>query len=566
MRVIMAKPRTAITDTRDAQRFPTLDPLQIGRLGRFGETRQFGAGEYLSRAGEVGFGMLVIIFGHVVITQRDGSAERGPIVTHGPGSFTGELAQLSGRPSLVDAQARDPVEALILPPETLRNVLVEEADLGELIMRALMLRRVRLLREGIGGPVIVGSAANGDVLRLEGFLARNAHPHQRVDADTDQAAQAIIERFSLPPEQLPIVLCPNGQILRNPSESELARCIGMVRSIDDTRVYDVAIVGAGPAGLAAAVYAGSEGLAAIVLECRSFGGQAGASARIENYLGFPTGISGLALMARAHNQAQKFGVEMAIPDEAVELHRAYSDQPFVIDLANKERVKARSVVIATGARYRRLAVENLAAFEGTSIHYWASPLEARLCSGEEVGLVGAGNSAGQAAVYLSTHVAKVWLLARGRNLEATMSRYLIERITAQPNIELVFETEVNALEGEAGALQAISCRNRSGVTSRIAIRHLFLFIGAEPNTDWLTASGLALDAKGFVRTGEQAAAGKMPLDTSLAGVFAIGDVRSGSTKRLAAAVGEGAQVISTIHGYLAQTGLEPVIIERSVRV
>jgi thioredoxin reductase (NADPH) len=565
-KALIAKLMESIIDTRDAQRFPTLDRSEIGRLRRFGQMRSFAEGEYLSRTGEIGLGMLVIISGHVAVTQHDGPTGRGPIVTHGPGAFTGELAQLSGRPSLVDAQAQDPVQALILPPQQLRNVLVEEADLGERIMRALILRRVGLLQEGIGGPVIVGRGVNGDVLRLEGFLASNAHPYQRLDPDTDQAAQAIIERFSLTPQQLPIVLCPNGQLLHNPSESELGRCLGMVRSIDETRVYDVAIVGAGPAGLAAAVYAGSEGLATIVLECRSFGGQAGASARIENYLGFPTGISGRALMGRANSQAQKFGVEMAIPDQAAGLHRAGPDQPFVIDLVNQERVKARTVVIATGARYRRLAVENLAAFEGTSVHYWASPLEARLCCGEEVALVGAGNSAGQAAVYLATQVAKVRLLARGKNLEASMSRYLIERIRAQPNIELAFETEVSALEGEAGELRAIVCRSRSGATTRIPIRHLFLFIGAEPNTDWLSASGLALDDKGFVRTGAQAAADKIQLQTSLSGVFAIGDVRSGSTKRVAAAVGEGAQVIATIHGYLAQIGLEPIFNELQRRV
>jgi len=549
--------RPSTLDTRNAQRFPTLNRSEIARLVRFGQMRSFAGGEYLSRTGEIGLGMFVIISGHVAVTQHDGPMGRGPIVTHGPGAFTGELAQLSGRPSLVDSQAKDPVQALILPPQQLRNVLVEEADLGELIMRALILRRVVLLQEGIGGPVIVGRAVNGDVLRLEGFLSSNSHPYQRLDPDTDQAARAIIERFSLTPEQLPIVLCPSGQFLRNPSESELGRCLGMVRSIDETRVYDVAIVGAGPAGLAAAVYAGSEGLATIVLECRSFGGQAGASARIENYLGFPTGISGRALMARANSQAQKFGVEMAIPDQATNLHRPGPDQPFVIDLVNKERVKARTVVIATGARYRRLAVENLAAFEGTSVHYWASPLEARLCSGEEVALVGAGNSAGQAAVYLAAQVTRVWLLARGRSLEASMSRYLIERIRAQSNIELAFETEVCALEGEAGALQAIICRDRSGVATRLAVRHLFVFIGAEPNTDWLSASGLALDAKGFVHTGAQAAAAKMPLQTNLSGVFAIGDVRCDSTKRVAAAVGEGAQVIASIHGYLARAGLEP---------
>ena len=501
----MARPRQSVFDTRYEQMFPTLEPSEIGRLLRFGQMRSFADHEYLSRTGETGFGMFVVISGHVVITQHDSPVGRAPIVTHGPGAFSGELAQLSGRPSLVDAQAEGPVEALIVAPQKLRNVLVEEADLGERIMRTLILRRVGLIQEGIGGPVIVGRAGNGDVLRLEGFLASNGHPHQRLDPDTDQPAQAIIERFSLTPAQLPIVLCPNGQLLRNPSEDALARCIGMVRSVDAAMVYDVAIVGAGPAGLAAAVYAGSEGLAAIVLECRSFGGQAGASARIENYLGFPTGISGLALMARAYNQAQKFGVEMAIPDQAVRLRRVAPDQPFVLDLANDERVSARTIVIATGARYRRLAVENLTAFEGTSVHYWASPLEARLCSGEEVALVGAGNSAGQAAVYLATQASKVWLLVRGSGLQASMSRYLIERIAAQPNIEVLSETAVSALEGDAGALQVIKWRDRSGVETSKPIRHLFLFIGAEPNTHWLCASGLELDPKGFVRTGGTAA-------------------------------------------------------------
>ncbi|HEX4025840.1 MAG TPA: FAD-dependent oxidoreductase [Steroidobacteraceae bacterium] len=552
--------------------FPTLEPSEMGRLLRFGQMRSFADGEYLARTGEIGLGMFVVISGHVVITQHDSPVGRAPIVTHGPGAFSGELAQLSGRPSLVDAQAEGPVEALIVAPQKLRNVLVEEADLGERIMRTLILRRVGLIQEGIGGPVIVGRAGNGDVLRLEGFLASNGHPHRRLDPDTDQAAQAIIERFSLTPGQLPIVLCPNGRLLRNPSEDELARCIGMVRSVDEAMVYDVAIVGPGPAGLAAAVYAGSEGLTAIVLECRSFGGQAGASARIENYLGFPTGISGLALMARAYNQAQKFGVEMAIPDQAIRLRSVAPEQPFVLDLANDERVSARTVVIATGARYRRLAIENLAAFEGTSVHYWASPLEARLCSGEEVALVGGGNSAGQAAVYLATQASKVWLLVRGSGLQAGMSSYLIERITAQPNIEVLPQTQVIALEGAVGgggALRAIKWRDRSGTETSKLMRHLFLFIGAEPNTDWLSASGLALDAKGFVCTGGTAVAAQQPLEANVPGVFAIGDVRSGSTKRVAAAVGEGAQVIATIHGHLARSGragLQPIIGEPARRI
>jgi thioredoxin reductase (NADPH) len=366
-----------------------------------------------------------------------------------------------------------------------------------------------------------------------------------LDPDSDPAARSIIARMTAKPEDIPVVLCPNGMVLRNPSEEELARCIGLVGAIDGTKLYDVAICGAGPAGLAAAVYAGSEGLSAIVLDCRAFGGQAGASARIENYLGFPTGISGMALMARAFNQAQKFGVEMAIPDEVRRLTR--DGDGFVLELSNEERVRTRSVVIATGARYRRPGLDNLSEFDGTSVHYWASPLEAKLCAKQEVALIGAGNSAGQAAVYLSAHAAKVWLLAR-RNLDATMSRYLIDRIAAQPNIEVLTGTEVTGLEGQGGALEAIRWRDSAGQEEQCRIQHLFLFIGAEPNTDWLKASGMRLCPKGFIGTGD----GGHPLETNIPGVFAIGDVRNGSVKRVAAAVGEGAQVVAALHAYLAK--------------
>jgi thioredoxin reductase (NADPH) len=319
----------------------------------------------------------------------------------------------------------------------------------------------------------------------------------------------------------------------------------------------VVVVGAGPAGLAAAVYAGSEGLSVLALDCRAFGGQAGASARIENYLGFPTGITGIALMARAYNQAQKFGVETAIPDEVTGLDAGRDPDTggLILKLSNGERVSARSVVIASGARYRRLAVEGLESFEGTSAHYWASPLEAKLCSGQEVGLVGAGNSAGQAAVYLASQVAKVWLLVRGRDLAASMSRYLVDRIAGLANVEVLTQTNITALAGHNGMLESIRWR-RGGAGEEIQrpIRHLFLFIGAEPNTDWLSGSGVALDPKGFVLTG----AGRQPLETSRAGVFAIGDVRSGSVKRVAAAVGEGAQVVATLHAALAAGSQDPL--------
>jgi len=561
----MATPARPTIETRYAQMFPTLEPAEIERLRRFGETRTYRAGETLVVTGDVSPGMFVVLGGEVAITQHSALGRDEPIVTHGPGGFMGELAQLSGRPSLVDARATKAVEAIVISSPKLREVLVAEAELGERIMRALILRRVGLVEAGASGPVIVGRADDGDVLRLAGFLARNGHPHKTLDPETDSCARTLRDRFHLEPSELPIVLCPNGQMLRNPTEGDLARCLGLVRAIDPTKVYDVAVIGAGPAGLAAAVYGASEGLSVIVLDCRAFGGQAGASARIENYLGFPTGIGGMVLMARAYNQAAKFGAEMAIPDEVVRLQcdAAPDGSRFQLGLANGEQVRTRTVVIASGARYRRLDVGNLAEFEGSSVHYWASPLEGKLCVGQEIALVGAGNSAGQAAVFLASQVRKVWLLARGPSLEASMSRYLVDRIAGLPNVEVLLRTEVSALEGQGGTLEAIRWRHLpSGEETRRPIRHLFLFIGADPNTDWLSQSDVALDAKGFVRTDADLGDGHRPLQTSRKGVFAIGDVRAGSTKRVAAAVGEGAQVIGTIHALLADADDRATVVAR----
>jgi len=542
--------QSATIDTRSAQMFPTLTPAEIERMRRFGTPQSFAAGDALMRIGETGRGLTVILSGEVAITGRDEHGNPQLIVTHHAGSFMGELAQLSGRPSLVDASATEPVEALAIAPERLRALLVAEAELGEQIMRALILRRVGLLETGAGGPVVLGPAENGDVLRLEGFLARNGHPHRRLDPAEDAEARALVERFHIGPGQLPIVLCPGGQILRNPTERELARCIGLVGPIDPDHIYDLAVVGAGPAGLATAVYAASEGLSVLVLDCRSFGGQAGASNRIENYLGFPTGVTGMALMARAYNQAQKFGVEMAIPDEVVRL-APNGDGPLRLGVGADEEVRARAVVVASGARYRRLEVDGIEAFEASSVHYWATPLEGRLCSGQEVVLVGAGNSAGQAVVYLAAQVAKVWMIVRGESLEASMSRYLVERIMSLPNVEVVTEAQVSRVEGEHGVLDAVTW-TAGGAETRRRIAHLFLFIGAEPNTDWLAGSGVELDDKGFVAT-----AGKGSLQTSRPGVYAIGDVRAGSVKRVAAAVGEGAQVVAALHSFLASEHAPP---------
>ncbi len=549
-----------IYGTRRHQMFPVLDPFEIERVRRFGETRRYDADGALILAGDAGRGLTIILSGEVDVSKRPHSGPREIITTHGPGAFLGELAQLVGRPALTDAHARGAVEALLIAPDRLRALLMAEADLGERIMRALILRRVGLLETGVGGPIIIGRAGNGDVLRLEDFLARNSHPHLILDPDIDSEARALIERFHIDPGHLPVVLCPSGQILRNPGESELARCIGLVGPIDPDRLYDVAIIGAGPSGLAASVYAASEGLAVLVCDRRAFGGQAGASSRIENYLGFPTGITGHALMARAYNQARKFGVEMAIPDEVASLRRGPDEGRFVLTLSDGEQVMARSVVIASGARYRRPRIENLDMFEGSSVHYWASPLEGKLCSGQEVALVGGGNSAGQAVVYLASHAAKVWVLVRGTDLAASMSRYLVDRIAGLANVEIVTDAQVSELEGEDGMLRAVHWRHgASGEVVTRPIGHLFLFIGAEPNTDFLSESGVTLDAKGFVMTGDTAG-GRGQLETSLQGVFAIGDVRASSVKRVAASVGEGAQVVAALHGFLSTTEAERSVI------
>jgi len=542
----MTDTRDDILATRGAQMFPRLTEAELTRLARFGESHSYKAGDYLVRVGEVGPGLMLILSGSVEVIRHDGVG-RARITIHERGNFMGELAQLSGRPYLVDEQAMTDVEAVAIAPDRLRAMMIAEADLGEKIMRALILRRVGLIETGTG-PIVVGDEHDSDVLRLINFLRRNGHPYKSLDPAEDNCARTLVERFEVTPEEMPIVLCPGGQLLRNPSESQLARCVGLLGPIDEKRLYDLVVVGAGPAGLATSVYAASEGLSVLTIDCRSFGGQAGASARIENYLGFPTGISGMALMGRAFSQAQKFGVEVAIPDEAVKLE--CGNEPCHIQLATGERIQARSVVLAMGARYRRLDVDRLDEFEGASVHYWASPLEADLCANSDVALVGGGNSAGQAVVFLAGRTRRVTLMAR-RPLGETMSQYLVERIRSLPNVEVVIGCEVSGLEGSNGELTAIRCRNRkTGNETRREVRYLFSFIGAEPNTDWLRSSGIRLDERAFVLTGEDAGA-DFPLETSRRGIFAVGDVRSSSVKRVAASVGDGAQVVAAIHKYLA---------------
>src|SRR5258707_1163791 len=548
--------RLAAAFPRREQTFPALTPQEIARMRRFGDIRTYKHGETLFETGKPGPGMFVILSGHVAITQRDGLGHVSPVIEQGPGQFLAEIGQLSGRAALVDGHAEGDVETLLIPPERLRALLVAEADLGERIMRALILRRVSLIQGGVGGPVLIGPPNSRGVIRLQGFLTRNGSPHHLLDPERDHVAAELIERYSPSPTDWPLVVAPDGTVLRNPSESELARAMGMLRAIAKDKVYDVAVVGSGPAGLSTAVYAASEGLSVAVCDARAFGGQVGASARIENYLGFPTGISGLALTARAFNQAQKFGADIMIPIEVKSLDCSRDDGAFGLKLDDGGVLRARSIVVASGARYRRPEIESLADFEGRGVWYWASPIEARLCTEQEIVLVGGGNSAGQAAVFLARHARKVYMVIRGGGLGASMSRYLIERVEATPNIELVFNTEVVALEGMADAsLERVRWRSRlSGDDSTIEIRNLFLFVGADPATGWLDGCGVTLDRGGFVVTGAQSEQNQgrpVPLlETSVPGVFAVGDVRSGSVKRVGGAIGEGAQVVAALHGFL----------------
>jgi thioredoxin reductase (NADPH) len=541
---------------RYEQTFPALTPQEIERMRRFGEIRTYKDGERLFETGKPGPGMFVLLSGHVAITQRDGLGHISPVIDQGPGQFLAEIGQLSGRVALVDGHAEGEVETLLIPPDKLRALLVAEAILGERIMRALILRRVNLIQGGVGGPVLIGPSNSPSVARLQNFLSRNGFPQHLLDPASDHDAAELITRYSPLVDDWPLVVTIDGTVLRNPSESDLARALGMIGGPRGDKIYDAAIVGCGPAGLATAVYAASEGLSVAVLDSRAYGGQAGASARIENYLGFPTGISGQALAGRAFSQAQKFGADIMIPISARSLDCQRRDGVFKLALEGEDELRARAIVVASGARYRRPEVENLDKFEGRGVWYWASPIEARLCFEQEVALVGGGNSAGQAAVFLSGHARKVTMIIRGGGLGASMSRYLIERIEATPNIELLFNTEVVALEGGHDAsLERVRWRSRlSGEEATADIRNLFLFVGADPATGWLDGCGVTLDRGGFVVTGAQSDLNlgrpRSQLETSVPGVFAVGDVRSGSVKRVGGAIGEGAQVVAALHGFL----------------
>jgi len=535
--------------TRQHQMFPVLDPMQVETARRFasGPERRFEPGEVVYGIGEQGVPTWLVLEGGIDVSRRHGLNEDTAYTTYHTGQFSGEINQLAGRPTIARASASaEGCTALPFDPAHLRALMIGSADVGEIVMRALILRRVELLEDSGAGTILIGRRGSPELVRLQGFLARSAYPNLVLDAENDPEGRAFVERMGVLPEELPLVVCPDGDMLRNPGELELATCLGMMPEFRTDTPYDVAIVGAGPAGLAAAVYAASEGLSVVVLDERSTGGQAGASARIENYLGFPTGISGRALAGRAFNQAIKFGAEIASPLRVESLD--CSEGNLALELVDGQRIGARAIVIASGARYRRPAVEGLEMFEGNGVSYWASPIEARLCAGEEIALVGGGNSAGQAIAFLAPQVKRLHLFVR-RPLAETMSQYLIERIAALGNVDIHVGCEVVGLEGDAqSGLRAATFRKvAAGTTHRCELRHVFLFIGADPNGDWLQGC-VDTDDKGFVMTG----GGTRPLETSRRGIFAIGDVRAGSTKRVAAAVGEGAAVVAQIHAMLAE--------------
>jgi thioredoxin reductase (NADPH) len=536
---------------REEQMFPTLTAAQIAAARRFasGEPQRFEAGTEMFGIGVRNTPAWLVLEGSIDVLRRDGLGHESAIVTHHAGQISGEISQLGGRSSLAAGVAgKQGCLAVPFDAAHLRALLIGSADLGELLMRAFILRRVGLINADNVGSILVGTPDHPDLVRLTGFLTRNGYPHSTIDIDSDEGHE-LIDRLAVQLDDLPLMICPNGTVLKQPSDRDAAICLGMTPELDPNKIYDVVVTGAGPAGLATAVYGASEGLSVLVLDTRAFGGQAGASARIENYLGFPTGISGQALAGRAYTQATKFGAELAIPLSAAHLHcddDARKDG-FRLDLDNGMTVKAKTVVIASGARYRRPDVDKLEELEGAGISYWASPIEAKLCAGEEIALVGGGNSAGQACVFLAPQVDKLNMIVR-RPLEDTMSKYLIDRIKALPNVELHVGKEVVALDGDrASGLQGVTFRcTTTGGEHHCELNHLFLFIGADPNTDWLDGC-VDLDDKGFVVTGKH---GGAPLETSRKGVFAAGDVRCGSTKRVAAAVGEGAAVIAQIHAYL----------------
>ena len=534
---------------RKEQMFPRLSPEMVQRIAAYGQEEFVPAGTLLFERGQRGADFFLVLDGLVEVFETDKFGHANVFTIHAARQFSGEMNLFNQRSILASARAACDSKVVRVRSEDFRRMVASEADISEIIMRAFILRRVGLIRQGLGGVVLVGPGHSADTLRLERFLVRNGYPHKLIDTEVDPDAGGFVACFQLTSEQLPVVICPERCFLQNPSNAELADELGLTETIDPQRVYDVVVVGAGPAGLAAAVYAASEGLSTLVVEGMAPGGQAGTSSKIENYLGFPTGISGQALAGRAQAQAQKFGARLAISRQAASVD--CSEQPFRLQLDDGQRVTARAVIVATGARYRKLDVPGYARFEGAGIHYAATAMEGQLCKNEEVVVVGGGNSAGQAAVFLAGIAAHVHVLVRSDGLAATMSDYLVQRIARSSSITLHTRSEIIGLEGDE-RLRQVTWRHRdTGELTTRPVGNMFVMIGAEPCTEWLKDC-LALDDKGFVRTGRCAEGHLLesPFATTKPGIFAVGDVRSGSVKRVASSVGEGSVVIQAVHRYL----------------
>ena len=549
------------TPDRQAEAFPVLSPAQIDRIRPYGTARTVRAGEILFVPGEVGMPCFVVLSGklEILVTQLSGEQV---LVTFGPGGFSGEMVLISGARSLSRGRVAEPGEFLELSADALHSLIARDAELSDIFMRAFIQRRLALITGGMGNVVILGSRYSANTLRLREFLTRNGHPHSYVDLDKDATAQELLDRFKLTIDEIPVVICGGKAVLRNPTTQRLAECLGLSGTADESRIHDVAIVGAGPAGLAAAVYAASEGLDAVVIETDFPGGQAGSSSKIENYLGFPTGISGLDLTGRAVVQAEKFGARMMVGQRVVQIN--CDQRPYQLSLENGSIVNARSIIIAAGAQYNTPNVANLKQFEGQGIYYSATFMESQLCGSDEAVVIGGGNSAGQAAVFLAETARKVYMLVRGKTLSETMSRYLTQRIVQHPVIELHLESELLSLDGDSHLERVTWLDRSSGERVRREIRHVFVMAGASPHSDWLRGC-VALDEQGFILTGRDLdpilantprewPLGRPPqmLETSLPAVYAVGDIRSGNVKRVASAVGEGAISIHLVHRALAE--------------
>ncbi len=558
----MSSPYAGIPLDADTHAFPVLTAEQVDRFRRWGRVRQVQAGEVLIRPNETDPSFFVMLSGEMEIVQPGLHGEQ-PLTTHGPGQFTGEMTMISGQRSLALGRIVRPGEVLQLTGEALRALVARDAELGEILMRAFIFRRLGLVTHGFGNVILLGSRHSAQTLELREFLSRNGHPYTYVDLDTDRTSQELLDRFHVNASEVPVVICNTQDVLRSPSIEQVANCLGLNSNIDATQIRDLVIVGAGPAGLAAAVYAASEGLNAVVVESHAPGGQAGSSSRIENYLGFPMGVSGQELAARATTQAQKFGAEMMIARAAVRLQ--CERKPYAVAFDTGGAILGRAIIIATGAHYNKPRLANVERFQGNGIFYGATYIESQLCGGEELAVVGGGNSAGQAAVFLSQTASKVHMLVRSGELSTTMSRYLIQRLTENPKIELHLNTEVIGLEGTESLERVTWQDKQTGEISSHAIQHVFIMAGASPCTEWLRGC-VAFDAKGFIVTGRdlEAANGQpdnprwplqrapQMLETSLPGVFAVGDVRAGNVKRVASAVGEGAIAIHMVHRALAE--------------